>query len=350
MSSGPAVIGKLNTGVATNSGGASCVKAGKYVFFGGGRGLAVIDVSDPLNPTKVASLNTEVACYESCLGMALSGHFLFAAGGLGMVVIDVSDPTNPQKIASVNTGVLTTQCAGWVTVVDDVAYVAGGMGLSIYDVSDPANPVELVKKFSTGVGEYYSRAYVTVATVMKTKYAFFGGGGGLSILDVTDPADPKKVKKVNTGVARSGSGNQYGTHSGSGCFPVLGPSGAHVYVVGGGGMAVIDVSDPANAKKIKSMETGVCSHEGGGSVFITGNYLYVAGGWGGLTLFDITVPDNPVKIGQKDTGVCSAAGLASVVVEDGRAYVAGGEGFAIIDVSEPETWPATKHSKECIIS
>lgn len=238
-----------------------------------------------------------------------------------------------------------------MTVDDGFAYIAGGLGLSIFDVRDPANPQQLVSKFRTGVGERLARSYVTIATIKGTKYALFGGGDGLAIIDVSDPSAPNHITKVYTGVACSGQhGSQHSPErTGGGCYAFLGPTGRHAYVVGNG-LAIVNVSDPANAVTVKNMYTGVCSREGGGTAVIDGNYLYVVGGWGGLAVFDIREAENPIKVAQTETTVFSIKGMSSIRVEGGLAYVGGGCGFAIMDVSLAGAWePLPPESGCCVV-
>lgn len=89
----PKQIGqKFSTGVATEMGGASCIVNGQYVYFIGGTGLAVIDVSDPAKPRKVTEVLTGVATYSGGGHLAQSGTHLFVVGGHGMAVFDVEKP------------------------------------------------------------------------------------------------------------------------------------------------------------------------------------------------------------------------------------------------------------------
>lgn len=189
----------------------------------------------------------------------------------------------------------------------------------------------------TGVGERWARSHVTIANMFNSKVAFFGGGGGLAVIDVSSPAAPKLIKKVVTGCATSGNTER----KGGGCFALLGPSGTHIYVVGGDGFAVIDASDLSKPKKIKEMWLSLCSQEGGGTLCLMNDqFLCATGGRNGCCFLDISDPADPKKVGSKDCCVGSMEGISTTCFADDKAYayVAGGCGLGIIDISEPEKW------------
>merc|ERR1712146_781750 len=65
-------------------------------------------------------------------------------------------------------------------------------------------------------------------------------------------------------------------------------SGGHAYVVGqhllvsgGLGLCILDISDPAKPRRLRKVNTGVASHDGGMAVgFGMGKYAFCAGGLG----------------------------------------------------------------------
>ena len=98
----------------------------------GGRGVHVLDVSDPSHMQRVAFLST-----LSPRGMALSGDHLLVADGVGgLRVLDVSEPAKLEQV-----GHLPLFDAHEVEVRWPYAYVADGVGgLAIVDVREPIAP------------------------------------------------------------------------------------------------------------------------------------------------------------------------------------------------------------------
>jgi hypothetical protein len=92
-----------------------------------------------------------------------------------------------------------------------------------------------------------------------------------------------------------------------------------------GGLAIIDVSNPADPQWLGSYATGRSPQD----VAISGNYAYVVVGDPGLQVIDVSNPANPRRVGGYFTGW--AVGVA---VSDNYAYVAG-VGLQILDVSNP---------------
>ena len=138
-------------------------------------------------------------------------------------------------------------------------------------------------------------------------------GSGLAIIDVTDPANPA------TPVYRDTSGNSYGIYV----------TGGYAYLADyGSGLAIIDVTDPANPGTPVYRDTSGWSM----GVYVTGGYAYLADWDSGLAIIDVSDPANPgTPVYRNTTG--SSYG---VYVTGGYAYVAdGSSGLAIIDVSDP---------------
>ncbi len=134
------------------------------------------------------------------------------------------------------------------------------------------------------------------------------GLGGLAVIDVSHPANPVRVGGYDTsGVARS-----------------VAVSGNYAYVADGpAGLQVIDVSDPTHCVRVGGYDT-VGEPYG---VALSGNFAYVADGSSGLQVIDVSNPTNCVWVGGYDTRGY-AAGVAVVA---GRIYVADGpEGLVVL--------------------
>ncbi|UCC95554.1 MAG: hypothetical protein JSW40_02090 [Candidatus Omnitrophota bacterium] len=109
----------------------------------------------------------------------------------------------------------------------------------------------------------------------------------------------------------------------------------YAYVVGMKGMVVLDITDPSNPKRIRT----VLSDELFRDIFIQGNYAYITTGRihsinGKLKIFDIS---NPKAVREIKNNLVFPENTVGLIVEDNLAYVGGyGAGFFIVDVSNPK--------------
>jgi hypothetical protein len=137
--------------------------------------------------------------------------------------------------------------------------------------------------------------------------------GGLAVFDISNPANPVRVGGYDT------SGWAYG----------VAVSGNYAYVADSeAGLQVIDVSNPANPARVGGYDTSGWAY----GVAVSGNYAYVADSEAGLQVIDVSNPANPVRVGGYDT----SGAAAGVAVSGSYAYVADGRaGLEILDVSNP---------------
>jgi hypothetical protein len=103
-------------------------------------------------------------------------------------------------------------------------------------------------------------------------------------------------------------------------------SGHYAYVaVGDAGLLVIDVSDPANPRRVGGYDTPGNAL----GVAVSGNYAYVADYNAGLQVLDVSDPANPRRVGGYDT----PGGVSGVAISGNYAYVAdGGWGLQILRI------------------
>ena len=96
---------------------------------------------------------------------------------------------------------------------------------------------------------------------------------------------------------------------------------------GSAGIAVYDVSDPANPTEVGTVPSAGSSN----GTWVDGTTLYVAAGSSGLRTFDLTDPAAPTALGSFATD----AFCTYVAVRDGVAFLTGGFGLIALDVSDP---------------
>jgi len=117
----------------------------------------------------------------------------------------------------------------------------------------------------------YGPAY---AVVVQGDYTYLGSGGGIYILDISDPTSPTKVAEIAT------PGVVWG----------LFVDNPRLYVADErAGLRIINVADPANP-----YEEGYYNTPGYATgVYVLGSYAYVAHG-GGLRIINVADPAKPL--------------------------------------------------------
>ncbi|MDP8240369.1 MAG: T9SS type A sorting domain-containing protein [Candidatus Hatepunaea meridiana] len=209
-------------------------------------------------------------------------------------------------------------CANGVVIVGDLAYIATGIsGLQILNISDPENPEIIgywddnpgIANSVTVSGDY---AYVAYSPIWISGDPV---GGGLRVVDITDPENPEEVGFYDTPVDAIG----------------VTVSGDYAYVADyENGLRVVDITDPENPEEVGYYDTPGSSYD----VIVSGGYAYIADHSCGLRVVDITDPENPEEIGYYDT-----PGYANgVTVSGGYAYVVDGwqSGLRVVDITDPE--------------
>jgi hypothetical protein len=159
-------------------GAESVTVAGTWVYVGCDRGLAVVDLSEPLAPALVATL-PEVAAPRA---IAVQLRYAFAAGPGGLSVVDVTDPRRPRLAARV-----PVADARSVYLARTYAYVAAGAeGLVIVDVERPEAP--RIDRVYNAEGRLTDTWDVKVGSTGASLFAYVAdGASGLHVLQLTSP-------------------------------------------------------------------------------------------------------------------------------------------------------------------
>ena len=166
-----------------------------------------------------------------------------------------------------------------------------------YPAVQSAENVELVGSWP--FGRSYAVAYDSARDI-----AFCGSGGGVFILDVSDPASPEKLSEIYTEGIVQGLFYQPGTE--------------FLYVAAEeAGLEVWDIEDPANPAEMGYYVTTGYAY----GVALSGSYAYIAASGPGLRVIDISDPSSPSEVGYYDT-----PGYArDVALADSYIHVADGE-------------------------
>ena len=225
-------------------------------------GLNIYDVSDPKMPVPVGALTLPHFENED---VDLGGDVLLISNdpseGVGVLyVIDISNPRLPVLKSALPTGFITTGIPGIFGLPEpqedgightascihdcEFAYLAGtGAGIEIVDLRDPAAP-KRVGRFRPAITDITTHD----VQVDSKGLAWIVGGGGTAAYDVTDPTKPKMVIRTDENITNSG---QLG-------FPGPDP----VFGIGGKGETPIDLIHHDSLRFHKKSKTGFQAQPG----------------------------------------------------------------------------------------
>lgn len=321
-----------NTGNLHLFGGApmSYDEDSKTMALAGHKGMTVMDMSDPSAPTKGEVIDTGIISTDGGCDFARIGSTLLLAGGSGIKPIDVSDPKKPVLGECIDTGAFTYNGGVALALNGTTLYAAGGHGVATFDVTDPKAPQKVGSVIDTGAILHSGGATLCI----NGNYLYVGGGHGLATLDISDPQNPQKVGDiVDTGaipISHAGDKGQRRWSSGI----ALAVYGTCLYVLGGKGLSVLDISNPeAPAKVGDVIDTHSTGWSSGAALAVLDNKLLTAGGKG-VSLFDLSDGTAPKFIQSMKLSVMSEHGPAGLMVVGPHTYLAGGEGLAVLDNSK----------------
>ncbi|HUX98969.1 MAG TPA: hypothetical protein VMV49_05410, partial [Candidatus Deferrimicrobium sp.] len=264
-------------------------------------GLNIVKIGDLIDP--------EIPFYggvvDSAMGVFIDGDYAYIADDKdgGLLVIDISNPQIPLLRSSYSTGQYTRD----VFISGDWAYVANwempSPVITVINISDPVNP---------GPSYNCSISKAAFDVVVSGDYAYFACGEGLLVVNISDPTNPKSPVLVE----KIGMGSAYG----------LDISGNFVYTAQTGGIVVFNVTDPTNPQVVTNYTTSQPAY----AIDVKGNHAYVANNYDGLAIFDIS---NPYNLGAPIYANTTGRSVG-IFVEGDRAYIAdSSSGLAIIDIS-----------------
>ena len=149
---------------------------------------------------------------------------------------------------------------------------------------------EGVQTFKSGVVKYNG---IGSLTIVDSKTALIVGGGGVCVLDISDPDNVQWLTKVDTGVSHENLN-----------FITLIPNSTFA-IVTGYGVAILDYADPANTKCVKVFKkTGVITDSDiVGRTIIADHRTALVVGDSGVGVLDISDPANVQWLTKVKTGV-----------------------------------------------
>ena len=298
--------------------------------------VQIMDITDPARPAPIS------AVFDGSGGFGALGGAndvdVFGSGGRtyaivaargdgGIQIMDITDPARPAPISAVFddsvevdvepglsqeladavlTATNSTELVGTVFGVGDHTYAIVATlydnATQIMDITDPANPAPISAVFDSSeeLGALSFSHDMEVFGSGDRTYAIVAASydGSVQIMDVTDPANPSPISVVLDGVAEFGTVDK---EIDVGVFGVGDRTYAIVATLYGGGVRVIDVTDPANPSTTSAVldgsgDLGDVSIRLDVEVFVVGNRTYaMVAAWpdGGVHIIDVTDPANP---------------------------------------------------------
>ena len=153
--------------------------AGHILYVSADRGIAVVDLDDPLQPQLLSLIPL-----QRPRASMQQFRYLFAVDAKGFRVVDVTDPAKPRIIEAAT---IPLADAHRVYVSRTYAYVAAGQeGLVIVDVEKPESP-RIYQRYDAD-GRLQDVRDVIVASTNASLFAYVAdGAGGLKVLQLTSP-------------------------------------------------------------------------------------------------------------------------------------------------------------------
>lgn len=231
---------------------------GNYVFIaGGGDGLRIIEVSDPVHPVEIGayrpplpdSLVLDVQVVDQYAYLATKTYF---EGDC--VLIDLSVPDHPKEVSFEEAMLKYEQNKNDRHEYSSVCREAPSTqnNLVILDVSDPTKPVEV---------NSISPIREIEKVVIQGEYAYLLLDFGLQIMDISEPAEPIELSVLET--------EDY--------CNILAIDGAHAYIVTGSKIHVIDISDPTNPFEIDDYVISWSGSRSGTDIAVSEGFLFYVG-------------------------------------------------------------------------
>jgi hypothetical protein len=279
-------------------------------------GLAIYDVSDPVNPVLLGVADTPGACQN----VAVAGNHAYVADwhSPGFCVVDVTDPAAPFVLGTGGVGGSPSYIEVAVIKPDTVGVLDYNYGMRMFDVSDPANPDMFggIENwgFPRGLDVEGAYLYVTNGNDLRiydmnvalhpdqlTTHPLPGPTGaidvvgdfayvacrnsGLQIVDVSDPTSPEDMGRL--AIPAEDFTTEFIAVHVVGNLAYLKASSVN----GSPGLRIVNVSDPAAPYMVNSL--GLYGQNYGLGLFVADGYVYVSDENYGLYVADVSPTASP---------------------------------------------------------
>ena len=309
-----------------------------------GDGLDILDVADPDAPRLLGNAATNL---YGAYGLAVVDGLAYTGSELGqrLVIVDVTNPLRPTRISSVFT-------PGWVTsvaVAGQRAFVSDSFtrrGIQIASVAVPRSAA-VVATLDVGP-QYVSRM------IVRGRFGYLPVSDPESSLQIVDLDDPRAPKRRGTlalgGVQDIGVTDRAvvalrtdgidivdasdpdrpiraGSIELSGTPYAVATQGQTIFVTVGSDLQIYTLQDPSAPALIGTLPIGV----DGGDVVVSADRAYVYAHGMGVQIIDVAAPEQP-----RILGFVPNEARTNLFVVGTRLYVTGDStGMQIIDVADP---------------
>jgi hypothetical protein len=298
--------------------------SGKYAYTAdyASNTISVIDVSNPLSPTRVGFTTVGQSPY----GIVVSGKYAYVTnyGEDSISVVDVSIPSAPVQLVTttVDVGVGAYSTPTGLYIAGKYLYVVnfGTNELAIFDVSNPINPIKIRNII-------ISKDPLAVYVQGNYAYTVNNDASSMSVIDISDPYASREVATTSVGLNPQG----------------LYVSGRYAYVTNytSSTMNIVDISNPFAPVRVSTTSVGILPS----SVYVSGRYAYVTNDTSGtLAILDVSNVAAPIIVKTISVGL----NPFSVYVSGRYAYVAnsGSDTISIVDISGTEVLSLIAHSAD----
>lgn len=272
-----------------------------YAYLASGAGLIVLNVANPAAPVIARSLE------DGCYSPRIEGNHLFTTGYPGLQVYDISAPDDPRKVATLN-----VQFAQNLAVRNGMAAIWSSYcaqegpcwsRTTLVDVSNPESPAIAGTYPPDGFGDFIP----SMALGFVNGRLIQTSGGGVAVLDISEPESARVTGSL---------GRLWGNRS---CLAV---SGEILFTPS---VRIVSVANPATPTEI-----GRYDMAGAGRVTSAGQTLLVPVG-DGLAALDSDVPCSLVERGRIRTNW----DCANLDADSNYAYLVD-IGLTIVDITNPD--------------
>lgn len=283
--------------------------------------LIVFNLAVPARPARLGAIEPS----GSPTGLSVAGTTAFvtqysSGGRYSMAIIDVTDPLEPTHLGEYEYG--PAEPPYHVAATNEAVLLSlGTPGTQLVDVSNPEAPqlfVELPPPVQPGdiVDAVADRGLVFLAD----SGGLYGSAPPFGWLRIIDESDDGGFRQIGS-LGLEMPARQVAVY---GDYVVVVHAEEEITPMD---LDVIDTSDPSNPTVVGTTQL---SGPPWGELVVSGHHAYVTDAL--LNIVDLSDPTNPVLVGETYGAGGSPYGLA---VDGDRAYLAGYRGLSIIDVSDP---------------
>ena len=342
--------------------------------------VQIIDITDPSSPTVASNVTDDQGGFTTLKGargittatIDSSTYALVAAyKNRGVQIIDITDPLNPTATAAVKDNRdgftelkgaidITTATIGSSTYALVAAY--DDDGVQIINITNASSPTFMSAAVTDGEGgftELDGAQSITTATIGSSTYALVASyvDEGVQIIDITDPSNPTATAAVTD------DQNGFTRLDGPRGITTATIDGSHYALVtsqlDGGGVQIINITDPSNptaTAAVKNDPDGFTALDWARDITTatidSSTYALVTSerGNNAVQIINITDPENPtaaaaVTEGQDGfTDLDKPWGITTAII-NGTPYALitlfEDDGVQIIDITDPSSPTAT---------